>query len=447
MRQFIDRLFRLQAGETILLLVFGCVLLFNSLSQQLSEIMAISTFLSAGGVNQILLVWMVDSLVILVMTVNQSLVIDRFNRVNLARSVIAGLGLSYVVLNLLYALNVAPWLTSALLYIVSEQQLVFFPIVFWILASDVFSMAQSTRLFPLISGFGFTGQLVGILIAAAAPRLMQAYPAFRPQGLLAFIVLTYVAAFLILTLGLRNVRLRAVRQTQEKVKDTLTEGLTFVRQVPVFRYLALSILALLVCDAVIEFRFLVVSDAAFPDAAAYQIFYSTYRLGLMIVTLVLQGFVTSRLITRLDLKNTFLVKPISVLVGLLVMFFQPGLAGGIGGAMLLRLSQYTVDDSTRKSFQALVPEERRGRVSIFIDSYLYVIGTIFGSGVVWLMLWAARLGGYSGTFYIYLGLGLVCALLAIGAVIRLRQVYDSSMLNWRLKRRQRGKSILDRVDF
>ena len=43
--------------------------------------------------------------------------------------------------------------------------------------------------------------------------------------------------------------------------------------------------------------------------------------------------------------------------------------------------------------------------------------------------------------------GLAAALFAIWAIFRMRAVYYTSLLNWRLKRRQRGGSVLDRLDF
>ena len=50
-------------------------------------------------------------------------------------------------------------------------------------------------------------------------------------------------------------------------------------------------------------------------------------------------------------------------------------------------------------------------------------------------------------FYIYLGLAILFALAAVWAILRMRAVYDSSLFNWRLKRRKRGGDVLKRLDF
>ena len=147
------------------------------------------------------------------------------------------------------------------------------------------------------------------------------------------------------------------------------------------------------------------------------------------------------------MKDVFFIKPISVLIGALSTILQPGIVGSVLGVVLLRLPQYTVDESSHKAFQALVPEERRGRVSIFMDSYLYCAGVIVGCLLTGGIVLVGILSGSASYFYVYLGLAVVASCIAIWAVSRMRAVYDASLLNWRLKRRQRGKSVLDKLDF
>jgi AAA family ATP:ADP antiporter len=107
----------------------------------------------------------------------------------------------------------------------------------------------------------------------------------------------------------------------------------------------------------------------------------------------------------------------------------------------------TTDDSARKSFQALVPEERRGRVSTFMSNYLPALGTIVAcliAGVIVLI----GLAQNSELHIIYLIVAAIAAAFAIWAIFKMRAVYDNSMMNWRLKRRQRGtSSVLDKLDF
>jgi len=446
MKDFLKQTFRIHPGEVGLVVTLGFLLLCNSVAYQVSDIVAVSGFLSEGGVNQILIVWLVDSLLIFLATGLQSLIIDRFDRITLVRWIIFGLALLFTILRMMFTFKGLASLNYALLYLVAEQQLLFFPLIFWILANDIFDMPQSKRLFPLIASLSFVGKLLGIGIAVASPNLFTKF-GIKAEEVLTFNVLIYMIAYLVMSIGLYKVKVRETRQKHETVRETLTEGWGFVKEVPAFRYLAFAVMALLICDTVVEFRFLVVSNARFSDPGQYQTFYSLYRLGLILVSFVVQGFITSRIIASINLKNVFFIKPLSVLAGVLGMIFKPDIVGSVIGVVLLRLPQYTVDESAHKAFQALVPEERRGRVSIFMDSYLYCAGVVIGCLITGAIVWIGILSGGTNFFYIYLGLGVLAALVAVWAVYRMRAVYDVSLLNWRLKRRQRGKSVLDKLDF
>jgi hypothetical protein len=107
-----------------------------------------------------------------------------------------------------------------------------------------------------------------------------------------------------------------------------------------------------------------------------------------------------------------------------------------------------IDEPARKAFQGLVPDERRGRVSAFLDGYLLPFGTILSCGIIGGILIAVDqniLAGDVGRI-LYLSIAGLSVIFAIFAVIRLHGTYDSSMLNWRLRRRQ-ARSVLDKLDF
>jgi hypothetical protein len=128
-------------------------------------------------------------------------------------------------------------------------------------------------------------------------------------------------------------------------------------------------------------------------------------------------------------------------------FVQPGLWGSVAAVTLQKLPQYTVDETARKAFQGLVPEERRGRVSLFMDCYLVAGGAIAAAVLTGVVILAGELLGIANYAYGYLAIAILGAVVALVAVIKMRSVYDKSLFNWRLKRRQRGKSVLDKLDF
>ena len=96
-----------------------------------------------------------------------------------------------------------------------------------------------------------------------------------------------------------------------------------------------------------------------------------------------------------------------------------------------------------------MPNEKRGRVSMFIDSYLPSAGTIIGSLITFAIISIGLRLGIAREQYtlVYIGLGIIIALVSVFAAFKVRSTYEQSMLSWQLKRRTRGASVLDKLDF
>lgn len=447
MRAFVQRVFRLQTGEGKLVFIMALLILSNAFSQQITEITALSNFLHTAGVNQILIVWVVDSIIILLITALQSLIIDRFSRVSLMRLLLFILGVLFLAIRLLFLLPIPKWFNYAIVYVLAEQQWLFIPLVFWVLANDIFDMVQAKRLFPVIASASFGGRLLGIGLAALIPGILEAISSIHPEDILIFDMLIYLLVFVLFNQGIKSVVVRQTAQVHQSVRETLTEGWGFVREVLSFRYLMMAMLAVSIIITVIDFNFLVVTNRTFNNPDSFQTFYSIYRLGLIVVSMTIQGVFTSRLINGIGLKNVFLILPVALFISSISITVLPGIIIATAGISLARLSQATVDESARKAFQALVPEERRGRVSMFMDSYLFAVGTITGCVITGLVILFGTALGSALYAYGYLVIAAGAALFSVWAILRMRSVYDVSLLNWRLKRRQHRTSVLDKLNF
>lgn len=443
-KHILYRLLRIYPEEQGLFIVLGLVFFCNAFATQLASVAAVSGFLKGGGVGQIPIVWIVDMFLILMIAGAQSFIIDRFDRGKLIKSMIIGFAAIFLLLRVSFYLQEPGWFNYGLMLIISDQQWLFFPLLFWTLAQDIFTVAQAQRLFSPIAGMGFIGQLTGLVFVSVAPSVMDSI-GVNPEELLLFNVLIYGCAYLLVMFGLKNVAVRAnVVLKPKSFQGAFLEGWEFVKEIPVFRYLAICILAVNLSLTFVEFGFLVVTQRTF--ASNYQTFYGLYRLGLVMISFILQSVATSRVIRKLSLKNAFIVMPLALFVGSLWMLLS-GVVSAIGGMVLPKLAQFTADDSARRSFQALVPEERRGRVSTFLESTLFGVGVTVASVLILAALLIGQWIGEQQASYIYRGLAVVSGLWAVWAAIKLRQVYDMSMFDWRLKRRERGSHMLDKLDL
>ncbi len=435
---------RIRPGEFRIILILGFILFFNSLALQVSNIVSISGFLSEVNVNQILILWIVEMLLIIFSTALQSLIVDRFNRRRLLRWMSLIFVILYIALALMFLIGLPGWLNYSLLSIFVDQQLYFFPLIYWILANDMMDMSQAKRLFPIIASFGVIGDVIGLGISAAAPAVLS-YFHLPPNVLIYLVIVAYICPFF-LTYALNGIKLRKTQSQRDSVRETLSEGWNFVKEVPSFRYLMLSMLGIAVVMTIIEYNFLASTEHVYSQMDNFQTFYSLIFLAQTVVAIGLQAFLTGRLISSFGLKNTFLIMPIvaAVCIGWGLGF--PGIASGAGGYLIAKLSLNSIDDIARKTLQSLVPEERRGRVSMFMDSYLFASGVILSAIIIGIVLMVSSVVKTLSATVTYLMIGGIISVIAFWWIVRMRTVYESSLFNWRLKRRQRTASIINKLE-
>ena len=85
---------------------------------------------------------------------------------------------------------------------------------------------------------------------------------------------------------------------------------------------------------------------------------------------------------------------------------------------------------------------------MFIDSYLVAIGAVITALAVGAIILVSQAVGFEDYLYIYLGLALVVG--SWGSIRHSQNALSFTIqacFNWRLKRRQRSKDILDKLDF
>ncbi len=451
MRRFLGRIFNVNEDEFGLFVLLSILLLGNTVARQMTGIIGISDLINTAGVNQTLIVNAINGVLIFITALLASLIVDRFDRVELLKWTSFAFAFVFVIVEIISLVGTSEKITAALVYLMSQQQWLLFPMFFWVLANDIFEIAQAKRLIPAIGSWSFIGKVIGIG-ATLLPALLFSFGLIDKKVLSIDIVIRlnifyYMIVFLMVTIGLRKVSLRPLAKSEETIKETLTEGRDFIMEVPSFRYLLIGVIFISACDVILEYRFFVVAKGTITDPATYKNFYSLYLLIVALVSFAIQGFVTSRIVQRLQLKNAFLIQPFVALGSTLAMILSPEVIASTIGSLVLKIGRNTIDESTRKAFQGFVPEERRGRVALFTDNYAPAIGMLLSALLTLGIVFVCSKVNIGNSFYIYLGLSLVFAAIAVYNLLRMRKVYDNSLFNWRLKRRKRGGDVLSKLDF
>lgn len=443
---------RVQPNERSRLFLLAVLFAVNAVVRESNEVFSTTGIAVNVGVPQILWVWAANMAIVMVLAGAISLIVDRASRGNLAIGLFVVFSLLHVGCYFLFNSPLNPFASYFILSVINEQQFILFPLLIWALANDMFSLAEAKRLFPLLGMAVILGSVIGNTLAGNIARWVGG----RSTELLLLNawLLLMSAVYLAVMMPRMQVEARQSRPT-DTILDALREGLGFVREVPAYRFLTLAMILIGLALNVIEYRFLANATDLYGSLGQLPLFYGYFKVATTVVILGLQGIITTWLLNRIGFKYVFFFMPGVMLVGLLLALFWAGisfmalpLTGTIIGDFLARVTQSGIDEPARRAFQGLVPDERRGRVSTFLEGYLYPLGSLIGCGLIGFILfagdqhWLAPATGVT----IYLGIGIGCAVIAVWAISRFLDTYDASMLNWRLKRRKRG-SPLDDVEF
>lgn len=428
--------------------VLAALLFLNAMVLESNEVVATSGFVSRVGVDGIPWVWAVDMVVVILTSGAYSLVVDRTRRQRLGVWLLVTFSLLYLALYALFSLGTPDWIPYSLLTVVNDQQWVILPMLFWALANDLFSTSAAKRLFPVLAMVGFAGGVVGNGMTAVIAKWVSNGETGSIELLLSNSVLLLVGAGILLA-GQRRVGFSAHQsRAGETVRDTLAEGFAFVREVPGYRYLGIAMVLLAVGLNVVEYQLIAVAASSFTPTSNLEAFYAIVRALRIVLTVVVQAVAAGWLLKQLGFESVFAVVPVAVLCGLLVALFWPAVLGLVVAEYLSRTAVEGVDEPSRRAFVGLVPDERRGRVSAFMDGYLYPLGSILSSCLIGVSLIAAgrQLISPDAARILYFGVALLCAGGSLYCIERFHATYETSMLNWRLKRRHRGSSLA-KLDF
>lgn len=425
------------------------LLAINTLVLELSDVVATAGFISNLGTDKIPWLWIVTTLITMFAAGGYVVIVDRFSRIHLVTWLLVGLSILYLLLELLFAFHAPDWLTYPTLYLLADQQLMIVPLAFWALANDVYTVTESKRLFPIIASGAVIGGLTGNGAAAWITYLAGKYSFGLSQVFTGVAVLLLFGAALVnLTFLKKPLKTRQSRETETNLKETVKIGLDYFLNVPALKAVGILMLFTGVVLTLIEFNFLSIIDSSVSSGLEFQRFLGYYKAFQTAGLLLFQWLITSRLLTKINIRNAFAVLPFALTAAGGMAIGLPTLFGAAGARFLARTVYTAWDDPARKSLQGLVPDERRGRISAFMDSYFITTATIIGCIGLIILHFLQSIGIVSTQVvtWIYLGLALLAAIGAILTSLYLRKVYDTSMLNYRFARSKR-KSVLDGIEF
>jgi len=249
--------------------------------------------------------------------------------------------------------------------------------VFWALMVDVFNSEQGKRLFGFISAGATLGGIVGSSLTAA---LAQHVPS--TYLLLGSAVLLEVAVFSVRRLSRLSEALRlrpTARGEEAAIGGRVLSGLTHAFKSPYLVNVGVYILLYAITSTFLYFQQAEIARHSFASRGARTTFFAQVDLLVNTLTLVIQLFLTGRLLRALGVGLTLTLLPALSVLGFSTLALAPTIAILVIYQVLRRAGNFAVARPTREVLFTVVPREDKYKAKSFIDTAIYRAGDQVGA--------------------------------------------------------------------
>ncbi|MFH1733588.1 MAG: MFS transporter [bacterium] len=348
-----------------------------------------SLFLSTCGAEQLPYVFMLVAIVSAAVAI---LYTKLSSRIPLGKLVVGSLFLSIVVFAVIWILltinHESGWFVYffyiwvAIFGVISASQ-------FWLLANYVYNAREAKRIFGLLGAGAIAGGIFGGYFTNIA------VPLFGTENMLLLCILFLIIASTILRWIWRHHAKRnyqeAIAQSRKKRQGVLTtKPLLLILRSKQLTYLSGLIGVGVLVASLVEFQFNTVASETFPDADRLTAFFGFWYSTISVAALIVQLFITGRLLSRFGVTPTLYFLPAGVLIGSAAVLFIPGLFS----STLVRVLEGGFKQSINKSGTELlalpIPSAIKNRTKIITD--MLVPNMAEGLGGILLLLVTVVIG-------------------------------------------------------
>jgi ATP:ADP antiporter, AAA family len=293
-------------------------------------------------------------------------------------------------LGLFYLAGAAGARTGVTFYVWLGIFNVFVVAQFWAFANDLYTEGQGRRLFPLIG----VGSSLGAWIGAAA-----AVPLVEEAGFTPFTLMIAGAVILLISLALTAVvNARETRRAEPDAAAAAEQplgkegGFQLILKDRYLFWIALLTIVLNIVNTSGEFLLgqLVVNQAAslYPDAQIAErqrfigAFYGSFFGGVNLLGLILQLFVTSRVIRAMGVRGALFILPVLALVNYSVIAVAPLLLVVRVMKTLENSTDYSIQNTIRQALFLPTSREAKYKAKTAIDTFGTRLGDVTQAGIV-----------------------------------------------------------------
>jgi AAA family ATP:ADP antiporter len=398
-------------------------------------------FLSTLGVKNLPYAYLGVALMAFFITTIYNYSIDRFSSKQLFRRslIISGICLIAIGVFLLFSWSkvfvaIIFYLFISLFGILSASQ-------FWILANQKFDAREARKYFGFIGSGAIAGAITGGYIASIISTFTQSeyIPFFA--ALMCFAAV-FVADPLEIKTSENELNKGFNWHDVLNFKESINKPLGLIKKLDHLKLLALLIMISVLVAKLIDYQFGYFASLYYTEEEELTTFYGFWMSTFNIISLVIQLFLTSKIVGRVGVGFSLIILPIILLVNISFLIFLPILVFAIG----LKLADGSMKQSINKAAMELtmlpIPEDIKLRTKTFLDVFIDSIATGASGLILIFVVNGLSLPNKIVSITILLG---TCGWLYIANKIRreYKKVFRMSLKIQSEKNTESGKSISD----
>ncbi len=285
--------------------------------------------------------------------------------------------------------------------------------VFWSFMADLYSNEQARRLFGFIAAGGTVGALTGPALTAILVNPLGARNLLLVSALfLAWAIICIAKLSVWSESNMISKDDPSTKQKEKLISGGIWAGIAMVIRSP---YLLGICLLMLLFTTLATFLYLMQAQIirdAFVDSGKRTAVFATIDLTVNALTLVLQVFLTGRLIKWFGLAAVLAIIPVLLAVGFTILGITPVLSVLLIVQVVRRAGNYAVMRPAREMLYVVLNRGEKYKAKNFIDTFVYRTGDALSA---WVYAGMRSIGmSLSGIALIAAPLALIWASIAFG---------------------------------
>lgn len=303
------------------------------------------------------------------------------------------------------------WIGRAFFVWVSVFNL-FVVTVFWAFMTDIFNSDQGKRLFGFISVGGTLGAIIGAIITSSLIKNIGPLNLLFITAVMLELAAQCVRLF---PAGFKNEQAMPVATdsaaAEKPIGGNLWSGITHVLGSPYLLGICAFMLLYSITSTLVYFQQADITAHQFHDRAARTAFFAQIDLWVNVLTIIVQIFLTGRLLKWVGVGVTLAFLPVISMFGFLIMGFAPVLALLAVFQTVRRAGNYAVTRPAREVLFTVLRREDKYKAKSLIDTFVYRAGDQIGAWSYPLLTWFGL--GLTGISFVAAPLAAIWCLLSL----------------------------------